>query len=635
MEDERDFDLSIVRAAAEARSGLVRRHAAVTAGRLKDPAALPVLEELLADADSSVAASAAFAIGQIGDTAGVAILSGLFGSGPTIVPTTVASEAAYGLGMLASAGSRLALNQILSRPPSETEPATVGSALLAIWRKPRQADPDPIVRWTDHADPEIRWRATYALVRRPDPDAVSLLLNLASDADERVRALAIRGLSGVMVDSAEVDRAVALEALLAALEDPAYTVRINAIRSLGGYDEPRSIQALQGLLESDADHYVVVAAESLGRLGSNAVAAADALESIASASDRAVSVRQSALGALTTIRPSSAVAIAGSQTGHPHWRMRAAAARTFASVADPAAAAMIGDADGKVSAAALQAIIAEAGAGSLGSVRGILMDALESPDVMTRATAISALGRLGDPRTLGSLLDAYDRARGEPMNDAALAAISAIAAMEAPAATAEFFDRFERPADYLLRLAAADRFGPVADSEWGPALPVSTSRDDAYYREIARRIIEEGNPSPTAVIETDAGQIRVQLFMVEAPLTVFNFIELAEQSYFDGQEWPRVVPNFVVQGGDPRGDMNGGPGYSIRDEINRHRYATGTLGMALSGPDTGGSQFFITHSPQPHLDGIYTVFGEVIDGQAVTELILPGDEIRSIRIFDS
>ena len=99
----------------------------------------------------------------------------------------------------------------------------------------------------------------------------------------------------------------------------------------------------------------------------------------------------------------------------------------------------------------------------------------------------------------------------------------------------------------------------------------------------------------------------------------------------DEQRWPRVVPNFVVQGGDPRGDTSGGPGYSIRDEINRHRYGTGTVGMALAGPDTGGSQFFITHSPQPHLDGGYTIFGEVLEGQAITHRILPGDVIESIR----
>ena len=133
------------------------------------------------------------------------------------------------------------------------------------------------------------------------------------------------------------------------------------------------------------------------------------------------------------------------------------------------------------------------------------------------------------------------------------------------------------------------------------------------------------------MIETNRGRIEVELFADDAPLTVRSFLELAERGFFDGQEWPRVVPNFVIQGGDPRGDTSGGPGYSIRDEINRHTYLRGTLGMALSGPDTGGSQWFITHSPQPHLDGTYTVFGRVVRGMEVADDILPGDRIIRIR----
>jgi cyclophilin family peptidyl-prolyl cis-trans isomerase len=95
----------------------------------------------------------------------------------------------------------------------------------------------------------------------------------------------------------------------------------------------------------------------------------------------------------------------------------------------------------------------------------------------------------------------------------------------------------------------------------------------------------------------------------------------------------RVVPNFVLQGGDPRNDMSGGPGYAIRDEINAHRYERGAVGMALSGPDTGGSQFFITHSAQPHLDGGYTVFGRVLRGMdAVADLVERGERVETIVI---
>ncbi|PYP23377.1 MAG: peptidyl-prolyl cis-trans isomerase, partial [Gemmatimonadetes bacterium] len=100
---------------------------------------------------------------------------------------------------------------------------------------------------------------------------------------------------------------------------------------------------------------------------------------------------------------------------------------------------------------------------------------------------------------------------------------------------------------------------------------------------------------------------------------------------FDGSRWHRVVPNFVAQDGDPRGDGWGGPGFVLRDEVNPIRYDAGTMGMALSGPDTGGSQFFITHSAQPHLDGVYTVFGRVVSGLNVLGAIAQGDRIRSIH----
>jgi peptidyl-prolyl cis-trans isomerase B (cyclophilin B) len=109
---------------------------------------------------------------------------------------------------------------------------------------------------------------------------------------------------------------------------------------------------------------------------------------------------------------------------------------------------------------------------------------------------------------------------------------------------------------------------------------------------------------------------------------------LAKNGFYDGLNFMRVVPNFVIQGGDPRGDTNGGPGYQIRCEINRVEYGTGYVGMALSGKDTGGSQFFITHSPQPHLDGGYTIFGRVVSGMDVVNRIARGDVIERIEILE-
>ncbi|MFW5951220.1 MAG: peptidylprolyl isomerase, partial [Gemmatimonadota bacterium] len=187
-------------------------------------------------------------------------------------------------------------------------------------------------------------------------------------------------------------------------------------------------------------------------------------------------------------------------------------------------------------------------------------------------------------------------------------------------------------ADPILRAAATpDSLRPRRGAATPPD-PAPSDPDD--YQELVRRYIApplEGAPRPRATIETPHGLITVELLSDEAPMTVHNFISLAERGYFDGGVWHRVIPNFVLQDGAPGGDPSGGPGWTIRDEINRVRYDRGMLGMALSGPDTGGSQWFITHSPQPHLDGGYTVFGRVVDGMDAADAILQGDPVTSIR----
>jgi cyclophilin family peptidyl-prolyl cis-trans isomerase len=166
---------------------------------------------------------------------------------------------------------------------------------------------------------------------------------------------------------------------------------------------------------------------------------------------------------------------------------------------------------------------------------------------------------------------------------------------------------------------------------------VPEPRPLAFYEDVVRRLVAPvlaGEPPPRAGITTPHGEIVLELAAAEAPLTVHSFLDLVDRGYYDGTRWHRVVPNFVIQDGDPRGDGSGGPGYMIRDEINRLRYQRGALGMALSGPDTGGSQFFITHSPQPHLDGGYTIFGRVIDGMDAVDRVLQDEPIVAFRRLD-
>ena len=136
------------------------------------------------------------------------------------------------------------------------------------------------------------------------------------------------------------------------------------------------------------------------------------------------------------------------------------------------------------------------------------------------------------------------------------------------------------------------------------------------------------------MIETDKGNIVLELFENDAPNTVANFVKLINKGYYNGLKFHRVIPNFMIQGGCPVGNGTGGPGYTIKCEINPKKHLKGTLSMAHAGKDTGGSQFFITHSPQPHLDGVHTVFGQVIEGMDVVNAIRQGDVMKQVKVVE-
>jgi len=137
-----------------------------------------------------------------------------------------------------------------------------------------------------------------------------------------------------------------------------------------------------------------------------------------------------------------------------------------------------------------------------------------------------------------------------------------------------------------------------------------------------------------ATIDTDKGTITLELYPEHAPQTVNNFVFLAEEGFYDGVAFHRVIDNFMVQGGDPTGTGRGGPGYTFEDELdgNPLTHERGVLSMANAGPNTNGSQFFITHAPQPHLDGRHTVFGKVTDGMDVVDSITQGDTMQSVTV---
>jgi cyclophilin family peptidyl-prolyl cis-trans isomerase len=256
---------------------------------------------------------------------------------------------------------------------------------------------------------------------------------------------------------------------------------------------------------------------------------------------------------------------------------------------------------------------------------------LQASDVVMRSTAAEMLG--GQPpgeANTRALIDALPRALRDADNDAALAILDALAKQKNNAANDAIRSALDSK-EYLIRRRAVARLKRNGAGDFSDRIgTVQTLNTDADYRRAFARI----GKKPTATVVTTKGSFTIEFLPADATLNVDNFIQLAKKGYFNGQTIPRVVPNFVVQAGDPRGDQNGGPGYTIRCEINEVPYGRAAVGMALSGKDTGGSQWFVTHSPQPHLDGGYTVFGHVIRGMEVIDQIARGDRITKVVVND-
>jgi peptidyl-prolyl cis-trans isomerase B (cyclophilin B) len=157
------------------------------------------------------------------------------------------------------------------------------------------------------------------------------------------------------------------------------------------------------------------------------------------------------------------------------------------------------------------------------------------------------------------------------------------------------------------------------------------------YSKYPDMVIDPQN-SYRATIKTNKGNIELDLFAADTPKTVNNFVFLARDKFYDGLTFHRVIPNFMAQGGDPDGDGRGGPGYRFEDETrgnSKQKHETGSLSMANAGPNTNGSQFFICHGPQPHLDGKHTVFGKVTKGQEVVNALKNGDVMNEVIITES
>jgi cyclophilin family peptidyl-prolyl cis-trans isomerase/HEAT repeat protein len=404
---------------------------------------------------------------------------------------------------------------------------------------------------------------------------------------------------------------------------------VAAIRALGQIGDERAVPTLLKLLQT-RELDPAMRLEVVGALGAcRAASAADLLLDLLS--HPWPTLRSEALKSLRAIDGQNFLLVLSGLDPDRHWSVRATVATLLGSftpdVATLRLADALKDADPRVIPSVLSALVKVRAP----NVDRVLLDHLRHDDPVIRMAAATGIGELKPPEGPQALAEAYRFGQRDSTYVARAAALGALAKY-GPAALPALKEAFADK-DWAVRVRAAALIADLdpsidAASEIRPA-PIGRPVD-AY----ASPSLVSPTVSPHVYIETDKGTIQVELAVLDAPLTTNTFMALSRQGFFKGLAIHRVVPNFVVQDGDPRGDGEGGPGFTIRDELNDLPYLRGTVGMALDWADTGGSQFFITCGPQPHLDSRYTVFGRVVAGMEVVDRLQQWDVIRQVRVWD-
>ncbi len=655
----------------------VRERAALAAGRIGDERAVPVLVLLLqSDKDGDVRAMAAFALGEIESVAG----------GEALVAEIVKRDqpnirarAVEALGKIAAALPPTEEARLRSfqktiydtlefelRRRSAPDTAVILLGLTAALRARPEGVGKMIAEFLGNGDPRIRADAANALARLRAKDGNDQLRKLLTDdPDPIVRANAARVLGATQEKST-------LEALVdRALKDTDARVRVSAIRALAGLNDPKVMAPLlrrgQELVTNLDTNELLEIVTAVGRLGQNGrtQSAVEWLKQMQDLKAPEVEI------ALARVDPQSYTIELRRAYWLPDWRESSAKGQAAAEIVNVKTGNPVLDAGIKHDTVQIVTTVLSCPPLEAGRLRtpvrirpGMVLGAvcvpvplkavpdwlrafaafktresastiteyLKHQDAIIRATAAELLGELPPAEeTTAALISALPVAlRDKQLNDAALAILDALAKQKTAGANEAIKSALDSTDHLVRRRAVALLKANGAEAFSARIGTVQTANTRADYQ---RAILRIGR-KVLATVATSKGSFTIWLQPDEAPLTVDSFIRLSRRGYFKDVSFHRVVPNFVIQGGDPRGDGNGGPGYQIRCEINQIPYERGVVGMALSGKDTGGSQWFVTHSPQPHLDGGYTVFGRVISGMDVVDRIARGDVIRSVAISE-
>ncbi len=624
--------------------GAVRAKAVLALGQIAEPSSLPSLVKAAADPTVETRTSAAFALGLLADVSAQDVLVQLAGdSSPR-----VRAAAAEALGRLRDPGATSAIVALLD----DSDPSARATAAIASWKF---ADPEPFVdalsKNLSSEHPGVRFASAYALARLASAGTApassgspvgslgdasrtrirDALTARVADAEAEVRMQVARGLANPR-GGAE------LAAVGALSKDRDPGVRVNAVRSLGYPGIP--IKPYLDRAVADRDQSVAQAAiEAVGKVGG--APAEEALAEILPKLEKGW-LQEAALTALARLVPSQIPSLVNGLLMNPDPAMRASAAALIAGQKNPGAFAvatkMLGDASTRVQVVAIPIV-----ADQDHPIAKLLATVAASPDPVVRAAVADAVGsRFATPRPaletrddlFAELETIWAASTTDTLPDARLSVVDAVAKAGKDDRTKAALNRGLADPDVIVRRRAAARFRDVYGEDRSQDIGPATDRPLSDYVSIVRFSLVPH----TAVITmqrpgSQRGRFLVALDAQAAPMAAWNFSQLAGKKFFDGARLHRVVPNFVVQDGDPRGDGFGGPGYSIRDEWNPLAFSSGVMGMASDGKDTAGSQWFITLSAQPHLDGRYTSFGQVTQGlREIVAQMRPGDTVVSIRI---
>jgi len=617
-EDLRETHSPVLIRALDQGSTEDRVRAAIAMGRVQDDGYAAGLAAASQDDDPEVRRAALFALGQLGLAEGAlpssiavdACLASLDSDDPTDVGSAVEA-----LGKLAPDEIAPTIAARLEHPSdavrTQAAHALFRLRFVPVWRRQATAPPalpESAVQALSEAlsDPsaQVRRAVAHAFSRYGQPLAVIALQAVLDDDDEWVRMFTIRAL-GRSGEAGSVPHLVAL------LGDDSARVRVEAVNSivaLGGVDR------MSPELARDPSHHVRAALAIALTEGTDErdIATLRALEQ-----DTSPTVVAAAIGSLARRLGDGYSESLAVHLGDSRWVIRTAAADAAAHVGAGRRRLLDlawGDTNNSVRLAAL------AGLAQTPDGPRFIERALAEDDLAMRGTAVGLLTSIDDGTRVFDLLQTtYDSSAGIEWVEVRESIVDAVSEANSGA-----------EGEALLRRIAADDAESSVRRRAGTALRQmglesgDTAEEDLEPSPFLDRHFAV---EPIVVIETDKGTLRLRCLAKEAPIHVASFIDLVRHGHYDGLPWHRVVSNFVIQGGDPRGDGWGGAGYLLRDEINEVRYERGTVGMPKAGKDTGGGQLFITHVPTPHLDGNYTVFARVTSGVEVVDRIEVGDRI--------